>query len=127
MLPHIRARDAAASTQAKNATALQATLADITETESQALRAARRNAELAAEVLRLAGEVERRRTGGLDPDDPDAPLYDETAIVRAQVKASRQKWKVIKGAVSAMVVGSGVDWVRDPELRRMVLDDEGED
>jgi centromere protein H (CENP-H) len=124
LLPHIRARDAASSTQAKNASSLQETLAETTEVESQALRATRRNTELAAELLRLAKEVELRKTGGLDPDDEDAPLREETAAQRLQVKASRQKWKVMKGTVGAMVVGSGVDWVRDPELRQMVLDEE---
>ncbi|KAH6676948.1 centromere protein H (CENP-H)-domain-containing protein [Plectosphaerella plurivora] len=124
LLPHIRTRDAVSSTQARNASSLQDTLAETTEAESQVLRASRRNAQLAADLLRLAKEVELRKTGGLDPDDEEAPLREETEAQRRKVKASRQKWKVMKGTVSAMVVGSGVDWVRDPELRKMVLDEE---
>lgn len=126
ILPSIRARDASSAAIAQHATTLQNTLNEIASVEAENLRVARRNAELATELLRLAGETERRRTGGYDADAPDAPLREETAAMRAELKASRQKWKVMKGTVSAMVVGSGADWVSDAELRRMVLDPEDE-
>lgn len=48
------------------------------------------------------------------------------ARLQGELKASRQRWKVMKGTASAVVAGSGVDWARDDELREMVLDPEEE-
>lgn len=48
----------------------------------------------------------------------------EMKAAEDQVKESRQKWKVMKGTASAVIVGSGVDWVGNPELRDVVLDPE---
>jgi hypothetical protein len=48
----------------------------------------------------------------------------EMKTAEDEVKESRQKWKVINGTASAVIVGSGVDWVGDPELRDVVLDPE---
>ncbi|KAL2758862.1 hypothetical protein ACRALDRAFT_1080515 [Sodiomyces alcalophilus JCM 7366] len=121
LLPHIRERDAASSTFANKSTELRDTIDALTATESQTLRASRRNAELAKELLELAEEAERRKKGdaGSDPE-----LQSQLETLRAEVKESRQKWRVMKGTASAVVVGSGVDWVRDEELRQIVLDPE---
>lgn len=42
------------------------------------------------------------------------------------LKVSKRKWRIMKGTASATIVGSGVDWARDPNLLEVVLDDEGE-
>ncbi|KAL9948295.1 hypothetical protein D7B24_003211 [Verticillium nonalfalfae] len=132
LLPSVRARDAASATLARNATSLRDTLDALAATRAGALAAGRRNAELAQEVLRLAEEAARRRGGGSGPqgsggDDDDDEARREMQLLRASLKASRQKWKVMKGTASAIVVGSGVDWVGDEGLRWMVLDPSGED
>ncbi|CRK11167.1 hypothetical protein BN1723_009301 [Verticillium longisporum] len=130
LLPSVRARDAASATLARNATSLRDTLDALAATRAEALAAGRRNAELAQEVLRLAEEAARRRGGGSGPEGSggeDDETRRETQLLRARLKASRQKWKVMKGTASAIVVGSGVDWVGDEGLRWMVLDPEGEE
>ncbi|CRK11164.1 hypothetical protein HYQ45_005776 [Verticillium longisporum] len=130
LLPSVRARDAASATLARNATSLRDTLDALAATRAGALAAGRRNAELAQEVLRLAEEAARRRGGGSGPKGSggeDDEARRETQLLRAGLKASRQKWKVMKGTASAIVVGSGVDWVGDEGLRWMVLDPEGEE
>lgn len=101
---------------ASQSSALRATLDELTQVEAESVRAARRNADRAAEVLRLAAEANRDR-------DP-AVLGEDVQVKRLEreVKTSRQKWKVIKGTVSAVVAGSGVDWARDEGLRELVMD-----
>lgn len=86
----------------------------------EAILSSQRNVELAAEVLSLADQANRDKDSLAQLEDPE--LKEEMARLEREVKASRQRWKVMKGTASAVVVGSGVDWVRDDELRGMVLD-----
>ena len=66
-------------------------------------------------------------TPGRPVSTDDQELMVQMDRLEAQLKASRQKWKVIKGTASAVVAGSGVNWVEDDELRDIVLDPEDED
>lgn len=122
LLPHVRARDAASIALSKTSSDIRSAVDELTDVETESLRVGRRNIELAAEVLRLAKETEMRRTG--ETDDP--AVQAEMARLQVELKASRQRWKVMKGTASAVVVGSGVDWARDEVLTDIVLDPEDE-
>ena len=82
-----------------------------------------KNVELAAEVRRLAAEQAGADSSNGSGDGPDNES-SELLQLKASVKESRQRWKLIKGAASAIVVGSGVDWARDAALLEIVLDPE---
>ena len=86
----------------------------------ESIRINRRNVELAANVLTLAKAADQNKAEAID----DPATKEEIARLEKELKASRQKWKVMKGTASAVVAGSGVDWVKDPELRDIVLDPE---
>ncbi|GJC99553.1 hypothetical protein ColKHC_08379 [Colletotrichum higginsianum] len=122
LLPHVRARDAASIALSKTSSDIRSAVDELTDVEAESLRVGRRNIELAAEVLRLAKETEMRRTG--ETDDP--AVQAEMARLQVELKSSRQRWKVMKGTASAVVVGSGVDWARDEALTDIVLDPEDE-
>ncbi|KAK6213896.1 hypothetical protein QIS74_09898 [Colletotrichum tabaci] len=122
LLPHVRARDAASIALSKTSSDIRSAVDELTDVEAESLRVGRRNIGLAAEVLRLAKETEMRRTG--ETDDP--AVQAEMARLQVELKASRQRWKVMKGTASAVVVGSGVDWARDEVLTDIVLDPEDE-
>jgi hypothetical protein len=91
---------------------------ELTEVKVEAIQTSQRNVELAAEVLDLAERANRDRAQGVE--NPETK--EEIEGLEREVKASRQRWKVMKGTASAVVAGSGVDWVRDLELRDIVLD-----
>ncbi|KAJ0383919.1 hypothetical protein COL922a_009461 [Colletotrichum nupharicola] len=120
LLPHINSRDTSSVALAQTSNEIRTTLDKLTDVEAESLRVGRRNVELTAEVLRLAEEAEGRKAG--ETDDP--AVQAQMASLQAELKASRQRWKVMKGTASAVVAGSGVDWARDEELREMVLDPE---
>lgn len=121
ILPWVQARDGASRDVAKQSAAARQALTQLTDAESESLRAARRNRELAAEVLRLAKEADRSRAGAAGAgDDPAAEA--QIAELEKRLAASRQKWRVMKGTASGIVAGSGVDWAADPALRDVVLD-----
>jgi hypothetical protein len=94
-------------------------LTDLTDVESRSLRLSRENVALAERLLNLAKQTDQGKTEVLAGDSEHA---SEIAGLEAGVKASRQRWRVLKGTASAIVAGSGVDWARDAELRDVVLD-----
>jgi len=90
---------------------------------AESLRVARANVIRASELLHLAEDAKARKLGAASSQEMER--LKERA--RSELKESRQKWKVVKGTASAVVVGSGVDWASDPGLRAMVLDPDDED
>lgn len=123
ILPWVQARDAASRDVAGQSTAARQILAQLTDTESEVQRAARRNRELAAEVLRLAKEADRGRVGA-GGGGGETAAEAQIAELEKRLAASQQKWRVMKGTASGIVAGSGVDWAADPVLRDVVLDPE---
>jgi hypothetical protein len=91
---------------------------ELRKVQIEAIQIGRRNAELATEVLSLAEAAGQNKAESID----DLATKEEIAKLEQELKASRQKWKVMKGTASAVVAGSGVDWVKDAELRDIVLD-----
>lgn len=79
---------------------------------------------MAEHLLDLAKQTDQGRAEFLSADSEHAP---EIARLEAELKGSRQRWRVVKGTASAIVAGSGVDWARDAELRDIVLDPVEED
>jgi len=90
----------------------------LSEWELKGVETQRSNAKLALDVVRLAHAAQTHSTQLVD----DEALQQEIVRVKDGLKVSRQRWKVIKGTVSAVVAGSGIDWARDERLRNMVLD-----
>lgn len=120
LLPYIRERDSASIATAKQSAELSKTLDELAHVQSEALRVSRDNVSMTSELLELAEEAKRKRMGRMSGPAMEA----EMKLAEEGVKESRQKWKAIKGTASAVIVGSGVDWVGDPELRDVVLDPE---
>lgn len=73
---------------------------------------------MAAEVLTLAHAADQNKAESTD----DPAVMEEMSRLEKELKTSRQRWKVMKGTASAVVAGSGIDWVKDAELRDIVLD-----
>lgn len=120
LLTYVEQRDQESISLAKQSSELKKVIADLTKVQVENLTVNRRNVDLTSELLSLAEEANRRRT--VEVDDPD--MRSEIHRLEKELKTSRQRWKVMKGTASAVVAGSGVDWVGNPELRDMVLDPE---
>jgi hypothetical protein len=90
--------------------------------EAEHIIAARKNAELAATMIALADEANTQKK----EDIKDLEVREQIDELEKSLKVSRQRWRIMKGTASAVVAGSGVDWSRDPELRGLVLDNEGD-
>ncbi len=97
---------------------MQESVQQLVELEAESRRVKRENVDLAAEVVRLAERSRNHEVEGIDNTGPKKQI----AGLEHEVKARRQRWRVMKGTASAIVLGSGVDWDREPRLRDMVLD-----
>lgn len=116
-------RDEAAIAIAKQAVKSGTQLKELTDVQSESLRVSRQNVQLTVELLKLAEEVKAKKTG--DHNDPETRTEQDS--LQSKVKESRQRWKVVKGVASGIIVGSGVDWAADDQLREAVLDPEIEE
>ncbi|KAK4449375.1 centromere protein H (CENP-H)-domain-containing protein [Podospora aff. communis PSN243] len=118
LLPHIQRRELANIEEAKHHRAVQEVTKSLDELELEGCRASHRNGALAAELLQLAennrSPVTEASYGG--------KFAGEITTLEQEIKMSRKKWKLMKGAASGIVGGSGIDWVRDERLRGIVLD-----
>ena len=113
-------RDSTSCSVATQVEVLKDIRTTLASTEAKCLSLGRENVELASRVLQLAEESERNKA--VSPSDPDA--IKDLHRLEGEVKASRQRWHLMKGTASAIVAGSGVNWAQNPELRSMVMDPE---
>lgn len=125
LLPAIKQRDSASKAVAQESTARRDARDESATVSAELRQMEKQNAALAAQVRELAAAVsatDNDKTADSSENIDDAA--QEKKQLEADVKASRQRWKLIKGAASAIVVGSGVDWTREAALCDIVLDPE---
>ena len=118
LLPLVEHRDEISKLVAKHATESRSIQDESIETSSEATRISRKNIILTEQLLNLKQKLNEKRAGG----ELNAEARGQINEINQQLQLSRRRWKVVKGVVSAMVVGSGVDWASDPKLIDMVLD-----
>jgi len=93
---------------------------ELKSVESEHSIIARKNVELASNMLALAKEANTRRKEDIHDSNSRRQL-DE---LEASMKSSRQRWRIMKGTAGATIVGSGIDWARNPKLVDIVLDND---
>ncbi|PHH72873.1 hypothetical protein CDD80_4197 [Ophiocordyceps camponoti-rufipedis] len=124
LLPFVERRDEAAVAVAGQASDMESIRSQLTVIHSETVRVTRHNVELTAELCDLADQLRRRKVGsGLGSPGTRSAVTQ----LEQQVANRRKRWRAIKGVVSGVVCGSGIDWADDDELRGMVLDPEDED
>lgn len=123
LLPYIERRDNASISVATQASQTNTVWKALTTAQSDTLRKSRQNVTLAAELFELADQAKLKKR--VNPSN--SKMMEEQERLEADVKASKQRWRVMKGVTGGIIVGSGVDWVQDDELRDAVLDPETEE
>ncbi|RYN26721.1 hypothetical protein AA0118_g226 [Alternaria tenuissima] len=104
--------------------ALTSRLAHTTRSQSTAehsnMTENQRHEELAETMLALAEEMKTQSVHDIE----DAQLRQRVDAVDKELKDSRRRAKTLKGILSAMIVGSGINWAADEGLTELVLEDE---
>ena len=101
-------------------TKLASTTSALSVAEQGNLDINKENRQLSKTLLALAEEMKARSTEDIE----DVRLRDQVRSVEKDVKESRRRMRTLKGILSAMIVGSGVNWAADEDLQELVMDDE---
>jgi hypothetical protein len=123
LLPLLEKRDEVSVALADLSRKSLDTKRELLRVEADNVTTNRQNADLAAQMITLTKEADTQKRS-----DMPRKAQRELAEMDANVKLSRQRWRIMKGTASGTIVGSGVDWARDPGLLEIVLDnDEADD
>jgi len=120
ILPLIAESDAVSMVHGSLTSKLVSTRRTMSTAGQANMVAGRKNRELAAEMLALAEDMKAQ--SAKDIEDPR--LRDQVSVVERELRESRRRTKTLKGVLSAMVVGSGINWAADEGLTELVMDDE---
>lgn len=106
--------------QANLSARLHSTSQALTIVEGQNIEAMEKNRELTATLVELTHQMSEARIAAIN----ESHLGTQLEILRDDVRTARKRWKIMKSVVAAIIVGSGVDWARNNELRPVVIDGE---
>lgn len=79
-----------------------------------------KNRNLSKTMLALVEVVKSQSVEDIE----DSRLRDQISAVERELKESRRRMKTLKGILSAMIVGTGINWAADESLVELVLDDD---
>ncbi|KAF2687271.1 hypothetical protein K458DRAFT_361895 [Lentithecium fluviatile CBS 122367] len=122
ILPLMTEKDTLSMVHSSLTTKLASITHTLSVTEQGNIDANRANRELSRTLLELAEEMKAQSTEHIQ----DARLRDQVESVEKDLRQSRRRMRTLKGILSAMIVGSGLNWAADEVLRELVMDD-GED
>ncbi|KAI9660969.1 MAG: hypothetical protein M1821_009296 [Bathelium mastoideum] len=122
LLPLVNARDVLSMLQSQLAATLNETHTKISEAKCANMLAVEKNRELTQELMDVVQQTKPRTIDEFQSPEARAQLMH----LEREIKPLRQKWRVLKGLLAGTIVGSGVDWARDPALQALVLDNEVE-
>lgn len=113
LLPLITRRDTLSLTSANLSNAVSWTRTHHSTLSRQHRVALLRNTELAQQLVALEKKREEEREKGRG---------EEYRRVQEKWKVTKGRWEVVRQVAQGIVVGSGVDWARDGELREWVVE-----
>lgn len=118
--PLIDQRDLLSISQTNLAARLQSTTNALTLAQTENIKRAKENRELAATLWSLTDQLKNRDIENVS----DPQMKQQLEALRAETKESKRRYRIMKGLVGGIVSASGVDWATDDELRDVVLDTE---
>lgn len=68
----------------------------------------------------LTEQIQAQRIAAIQ----NSKLTDEAEQYKSDHETAKKLWKTMKSVVAAIIAGSGINWARDNELKRLVLEEE---
>jgi hypothetical protein len=122
MLPLIAENDTLSMVHGTLSARLASSTRALCAAEQANIATNQKSRDLSQTMLALAEELKSQ--SAKDIEDPN--LRSEIDAVEKELKESRKRAKTLKGILSAMIVGSGINWAADEALCELVMDDEDE-
>ncbi|KAH6872948.1 centromere protein H (CENP-H)-domain-containing protein [Alternaria rosae] len=120
ILPLVTENDAVCMVHGSLTSKLASANKSLSVAEQNNIVANQKNRELAQTMLALAEEMKAQSVQ--DIEDPQ--LRQRVDAVDKELKDSRRRVTTLKGILSAMIVGSGINWAADEGLTELVMEDE---
>lgn len=120
LLPLIHERDAVSLTHSHLSTKLHSLQHKYSKLEAEIAELNAENKTLAAQLFEITDSLKDQTVEELD----DPRLRAELEGLDQEIKKAKRRWRIMKSLVAGIVVGSGVEWSRRPELLELVLDSE---
>lgn len=79
-----------------------------------------KNRNLAALLVDLTEQIAAQRIAAIE----ESNLADQAEQSKLDHETARKLWRTMKSVVAAIIAGSGINWARNDELKRLVLDEE---
>jgi predicted transcriptional regulator len=122
LAPLIHERDVLALTDSYLRSKLAGLQQRFVELEAEVMKLNEENRVLAATLVEITDRMKDQTVDELD----DTRLTARLEGLDDEIRSSRRRWRVMKSLVKGVVVGSGVEWAKRPDLLEVVLDDEDE-
>ncbi|XPS73388.1 hypothetical protein M3J09_005535 [Ascochyta lentis] len=120
LLPLITENDTVAMVHGRLASKLAHTTRALVAAEQANIVANQKNRGSSKTMLALAEAMKSQSTEDIE----DPRLREQIESVEKELKESRRRMKTLKGIISAMIVGSGINWAADDSLTELVMDGE---
>ncbi|KAL1800473.1 hypothetical protein ACET3X_000815 [Alternaria dauci] len=120
ILPLVTENDTVSMIHGSLTLRLAHTARSLSTAEQGNMAANQRHEELAETMLALAEETKTQSVHDIE----DAQLRQRVDAADKELKDSRRRVKTLKGILSAMIVGSGINWAADEALTELVMEDE---
>jgi hypothetical protein len=91
----------------------------LTAAEAENVVVTRDNVTRAEALFKLVEEA-----GNRAEDVQDHKLRTRIEALQRENTVGRSRWRTMKSLMGAVIVGSGIDWARDEQLRELVANDE---
>lgn len=118
--PLIAENDTIAMVHGRLASKLASSTRALVTAEQANIVANQKNRELSRTMLALAEATKSQSVEDIE----DPKLREQIRLVEKELGDSRRRTKTLKGIISAMIVGSGINWAADESLTELVMDDE---
>lgn len=89
----------------------------ITTAEAESIVALEKNRKLTRSIFEVISQLKSQREVALH-EAASGVLLEK---LKDEARTAERRWKIMKSFVSAVIVGSGVDWARNEELRQAVF------
>lgn len=113
-------RDVLGIAQTNLSARLNSSLKAMTTAEAESIGALEKNRKLTKSLLEVISRLKLQREAALHEVDSRVWLNK----LKDEAQTAERRWKIMKSFVSAVIVGSGVDWARNEELRHAVVHEE---
>ena len=122
LVPLIHERDVLALTDSHLGSRLAGLQHRFAALEAEVVKVNEENRALAATLVDITDRMKDQTVEELD----DARLRARLEGLDEEIRSARRRWRIMKSLVKGIVVGSGAEWAKRPDLLEVVLDDEDE-